>query len=63
MKDINNIIIIGAGHSGIQFAAGLREKLFSGKITVIEKETYLPYQKPPLSKKFFWKRKMLFVTR
>ena len=52
MKDINKIIIIGAGHSGTQAAAGLREKLFSGKITIIEKESQLPYQKPPLSKKF-----------
>ena len=52
MKDINKIIIIGAGHSGTQVSASLREKLFSGKITIIEKEIQLPYQKPPLSKKF-----------
>ena len=52
MKDINKIIIVGAGHSGVQAAASLREKQYQGEITIIEKESHIPYQKPPLSKKF-----------
>ena len=57
MKDINKIIIVGAGHSGVQAAASLREKQYQGEITIIEKETHIPYQKPPLSKKFLLDKK------
>ena len=44
------IVIIGAGHAGVQAAVSLREEGFEGKITLISEENDLPYQKPPLSK-------------
>ena len=46
------VVIIGAGHGGIQAATSLREEGFEGTITLISRETELPYQKPPLSKGF-----------
>ena len=46
------VVIIGAGHGGVQVAASLREEGFEGEITLISSETELPYQKPPLSKGF-----------
>ena len=52
MKDLNKIIIIGAGHAGIQAAASLRENKYLGDIFIFDKDSNLPYQKPPLSKKF-----------
>ena len=52
MKDLKNIIIIGAGHAGVQVAVSLREKKYNGEILLFHKDTTLPYQKPPLSKKF-----------
>ena len=52
MKDLNKIIIIGAGHAGVQVAANLRENKYIGEIFLFDKDSNLPYQKPPLSKKF-----------
>lgn len=45
-------IILGAGHSGVQAAASLREKGFEGRIQLLNDEADLPYHKPPLSKGF-----------
>lgn len=44
------VIIIGAGHGGIQVVASLREEGFDGEIVLIASEKEMPYQKPPLSK-------------
>jgi 3-phenylpropionate/trans-cinnamate dioxygenase ferredoxin reductase component len=48
----NRIVIIGAGHGGVQVAFSLRDEGFEGEIVVISDEKDLPYQKPPLSKGF-----------
>jgi 3-phenylpropionate/trans-cinnamate dioxygenase ferredoxin reductase subunit len=47
-----NIVIVGAGHAGVQAAASLREDGFEGRITLLSDEQELPYQRPPLSKAF-----------
>jgi 3-phenylpropionate/trans-cinnamate dioxygenase ferredoxin reductase component len=46
------VVIVGAGHGGVQVATSLRYEGFEGDITLISTETALPYQKPPLSKGF-----------
>jgi 3-phenylpropionate/trans-cinnamate dioxygenase ferredoxin reductase subunit len=46
------IIIVGAGHGAGQLVATLKQKKFTGQIILIGDESYLPYQRPPLSKKF-----------
>jgi 3-phenylpropionate/trans-cinnamate dioxygenase ferredoxin reductase component len=46
------IVIIGAGHAGVQTAASLRDEGFDGSIRLIDAGTALPYQRPPLSKAF-----------
>ncbi len=46
------IVIAGAGHAAGQVVATLRHEKFKGKIVLIGDEPYLPYQRPPLSKKF-----------
>lgn len=48
----DNVVIIGAGHAGVQAAASLREEGFGGKVTLVSEERDLPYHKPPLSKTF-----------
>ena len=48
----HNIVIVGAGHAAGQFVQSLRQHEFSGTITLIGDEPSLPYQRPPLSKKF-----------
>ena len=44
------VVIIGAGHGGVQAASTLREEGFEGEIIMISDELDAPYQKPPLSK-------------
>jgi len=46
------IVIAGAGHAAGQVVTTLRQLKFSGQIVLIGDEPYLPYQRPPLSKKF-----------
>src|SRR6202789_4305362 len=46
------IVIIGAGHAGVQAAASLREAGFDGRVTLLSNEADPPYQRPPLSKAF-----------
>ena len=46
------IVIAGAGHGAGQVVASLKQHKFDGRIVLIGDEPYLPYQRPPLSKKF-----------
>jgi len=46
------IVIAGAGHAAGQVVASLRQHKFAGQIVLVGNEPYLPYQRPPLSKKF-----------
>ena len=47
-----HFIIVGGGQSAVQAAVTLRQKDFDGRITIVSEEPHLPYQRPPLSKKF-----------
>ncbi|MFC4312012.1 NAD(P)/FAD-dependent oxidoreductase [Steroidobacter flavus] len=44
------VVIVGAGHAGLQAAASLREQQYSGRIVMIDAEPHPPYERPPLSK-------------
>jgi 3-phenylpropionate/trans-cinnamate dioxygenase ferredoxin reductase subunit len=46
------VVIAGAGHAAGQLVASLRQHKFEGQIVLVGDEPYLPYQRPPLSKKF-----------
>jgi 3-phenylpropionate/trans-cinnamate dioxygenase ferredoxin reductase subunit len=46
------VVIAGAGHAAGQVVASLRQNKFAGQIVLVGDEPYLPYQRPPLSKKF-----------
>lgn len=48
----DSVVIIGAGHAAGQAVASLRQEGFEGTIVVIGEESVVPYQRPPLSKKF-----------
>ena len=45
-------VIAGAGHAAGQVVATLKQLKYSGQIVLVGDEVYLPYQRPPLSKKF-----------
>ncbi|WAH97620.1 FAD-dependent oxidoreductase [Arthrobacter sp. MMS18-M83] len=44
------VVIIGAGHSGVAVAAGLRTRGWQGRILLLDVEKETPYERPPLSK-------------
>ncbi len=46
------VVIAGAGHAAGQVVATLKHKKFAGRIVLVGEESHLPYQRPPLSKKF-----------
>ena len=46
------IVIVGAGQAAVQAVDTLRRKGFTGELAVVGEEPWLPYQRPPLSKKY-----------
>ena len=46
------IVVIGAGQAGQQICESLRRGGYTGRLVLLGDETVLPYQRPPLSKKF-----------
>ncbi len=49
---MRHVVVVGAGQAGASLVAKLRNSGFDGKITLIGEEKALPYQRPPLSKKY-----------
>jgi 3-phenylpropionate/trans-cinnamate dioxygenase ferredoxin reductase subunit len=49
---ISSILIIGGGQAGAQAIDTLRREGFGGRLVLIGDELELPYQRPPLSKKY-----------
>lgn len=49
---LNSVVVVGAGQAGCQTADSLRQLGYRGAIHLVGEEPYLPYQRPPLSKKF-----------
>jgi 3-phenylpropionate/trans-cinnamate dioxygenase ferredoxin reductase subunit len=47
-----HVICVGAGQASLSCAAKLRALGWKAAITIIGEEPYLPYQRPPLSKKY-----------
>jgi 3-phenylpropionate/trans-cinnamate dioxygenase ferredoxin reductase component len=51
VTDGGRVVVAGAGLAGLRTAAELRERGFTGQITLIGAEALPPYDRPPLSKK------------
>ncbi|MDQ0317618.1 NAD(P)/FAD-dependent oxidoreductase [Amorphus orientalis] len=49
---IDSVVIVGAGHAGVELAHSLRKEKFEGRVVLISAEAVYPYQRPPLSKDF-----------
>ena len=49
---ISTILILGGGQAGAQAIDTLRREGFRGRLVLIGDEPELPYQRPPLSKKY-----------
>ena len=48
----HRVVIVGAGQAAAQAVEVLRKRGHSGPITLVGDESLLPYQRPPLSKKY-----------
>jgi 3-phenylpropionate/trans-cinnamate dioxygenase ferredoxin reductase component len=46
------IVIAGAGQAAVQAIDTLRRRGYTGELTLVGDEPWLPYQRPPLSKKY-----------
>jgi 3-phenylpropionate/trans-cinnamate dioxygenase ferredoxin reductase component len=46
------VVIVGGGQAAVQTIDTLRRKGFTGELVLIGDEPWLPYQRPPLSKKY-----------
>ena len=46
------IVVVGAGHAGLQLCASLRQEGFQGSVVLVNNEAVAPYQRPPLSKAY-----------
>jgi len=46
------VVIVGAGQAGFSTARALRIGGYDGPVTLVGTEPHLPYQRPPLSKKY-----------
>jgi 3-phenylpropionate/trans-cinnamate dioxygenase ferredoxin reductase component len=49
---ISTVVIVGGGQAGAQAVDTLRREGFTGRLVLVSDESSLPYQRPPLSKKF-----------
>ena len=46
------VVIAGAGQAAFQCIESLRQEGYEGAITLVGEESWLPYQRPPLSKDY-----------
>ncbi len=49
---ISTVLVIGGGQAGAQAVDTLRREGYGGRLVLIGDEPHLPYQRPPLSKKY-----------
>ncbi len=58
------LVIVGAGQAAAQLVTSSRQLGFDGQITMLADEPHMPYQRPPLSKKYLtgeFERSRLFL--
>ncbi len=52
MDTNETLVVIGAGHAGVELAFSARQQGWIGDIILLGEEVHLPYHRPPLSKAF-----------
>ena len=52
MKQLESAVIVGGGMAGANAAFTLRKLGYQGRVVIVNSETELPYERPPLSKDY-----------
>ena len=52
MDNKETLIVIGAGHAGVELVFAARQQGWAGAIVLLGEEPHVPYHRPPLSKAF-----------
>jgi 3-phenylpropionate/trans-cinnamate dioxygenase ferredoxin reductase subunit len=52
MDTASTLVVIGAGHAGVELALAARQQGWAGPILLLGDEAHEPYHRPPLSKAF-----------
>jgi NADPH-dependent 2,4-dienoyl-CoA reductase/sulfur reductase-like enzyme len=52
MSDLQRVVVVGSSLAGLRACETLRSEGFAGTVTLVGAEDELPYDRPPLSKKF-----------
>src|SRR5690242_18876438 len=47
---MRGVVVVGAGHAGVETVAALRAGGYPGPVTLVAAERHAPYERPPLSK-------------
>jgi 3-phenylpropionate/trans-cinnamate dioxygenase ferredoxin reductase subunit len=48
----DGVVVVGTGQAAAQLAMSLRQRGYTGPVTLVGEEPHLPYQRPPLSKAY-----------
>jgi 3-phenylpropionate/trans-cinnamate dioxygenase ferredoxin reductase subunit len=49
---MDRLLVVGASYAGLHLAASARDHGWAGPITMLSAESWMPYERPPLSKAF-----------
>ncbi|RPA59394.1 pyridine nucleotide-disulfide oxidoreductase [Gordonia oryzae] len=49
---MDSVVIVGAGHAGVEASDALRRNGYDGDVMLVDRAGHLPYQRPPLSKDY-----------
>ncbi|TRM10562.1 oxidoreductase [Lentibacillus cibarius] len=52
MSDADTTVIVGAGIAGVHAAESLRKEGYQGRIVLLDSDSQMPYDRPPLSKEW-----------
>jgi 3-phenylpropionate/trans-cinnamate dioxygenase ferredoxin reductase subunit len=52
MQVLERVVVVGAGQAAAQCVESMRKRGYTGRIDMVGEEPHLPYQRPPLSKKY-----------
>jgi 3-phenylpropionate/trans-cinnamate dioxygenase ferredoxin reductase subunit len=66
MSELNKIVVVGSSLAGLRSMEALRREGFAGELVALSAESHMPYDRPPLSKRFLkgeWDEQQITLRR